>query len=79
MANNRTSNNKYKLVCCLNCRHALLHRYGNNPVLAACQAKPQHNNDKFPYEVVVAWHLRRCDTWELEPQRKTVEQRSKVA
>ena len=68
-----------KVVCCLNCLHANLHRYGNNPILAACMCKPQPDNEKFPYAVEVACHLRRCVDWKLDPERKVVELRSKVA
>jgi len=84
MAKENTSNqqsttaSKPKLVCCLNCLHAALHRYGNNPILAACHKKPQENNDRFPYQVEVACHLRRCSYWELEPVRKSVEIREKA-
>ena len=84
MATKTTSSNtssaaKYKLVCCLNCQHAELHRYGNNPILAACHTKPQPNNERFPYQIEVACHLRKCSDWKLEPQKKEVEQRQKVA
>ena len=68
-----------KMVCCLNCLHADLHRYGNNPILAACHCKPQESNERFPYQVEVASFLRKCSTWKLDPKEKTVEQRSKVA
>ncbi len=70
---------KYKLVCCLNCLHAGLHRYGNNPILAACHTQPQPDNERFPFVVEVARHLRKCRSWELDTNKKTVEQRSKVA
>ncbi len=68
-----------KLVCCLDCLHAMLHRYGTNPILAACQCKPQYNNERFPYQVEVASPVRRCSDWDLDPQNKEVEQRKKVA
>ena len=70
---------KYRLVCCLNCQHAQLHRYNNNPILAACHAQPQPDNNRFPYAVEVAYHLRHCSDWKLDPQKKEVEQRQKVA
>lgn len=73
------TNTKYKLVHCLNCLHAGLHRYGINPVLAACHAKPQPGNAKFPYQVEIASALRKCSDWQLDPNEKTVEQRIKVA
>lgn len=84
MANNKTtsrttSTTGYKLVCCLNCLHAILHRYDKDPILAACKCKPQPQNERFPYQVEVACHLRQCSDWELDPQRKEVEQRSKAA
>ena len=74
-----TTATTYKLVCCLNCLHAQLHRYGNNPILAACHAQPQPDNDRFPYVVEVARHLRKCSSWKLDAKRKEVEQRSNVA
>lgn len=43
-----------KPCSCMTCKHSMLHRYGNNPVLAACEKKPQPDNAKFPYEVMVA-------------------------
>ena len=68
-----------KAVCCLNCLHAQLHRYGNNPILAACLCKPQPDNERFPYQVEVASFLRNCSDWKYDPNEKTVELRSKVA
>ena len=68
-----------KVVCCLNCLHADLHRYGTNPILAACHQKPQPDNERFPYQVEVASFLRKCSDWHLDPHEKTVELRSKVA
>jgi hypothetical protein len=84
MANKKTTSQTtlttdYKLVCCLNCMHAQLHRYGNNPILSACHQKPQPDNERFPYQIEVACHLRKCSYWALDHNRKTVEQRSKVA
>ena len=85
MAKNNSNNAQqvktkgYKLVCCLNCLHAHLHRYGNNPILAACQKKPQPDNERFPFQVEVACHLRKCDAWELDTEKKTVEVRKKVS
>lgn len=78
-SSNKTTETKYKFVCCLNCLHAELHRYGNNPILAACQAQPQPDNERFPFAVEVARHLRKCSSWKLDTNKKTVEQRSKVA
>ena len=68
-----------KLVCCLNCLHAQLHRYDNNPILAACQSVPQLDNERFPFEVQVASPLRSCKNWALDPNEKEVEQRTRVA
>lgn len=67
----------YKFVCCLNCLNAKLHRYDNDPILAACMCKPQPDNEKFPYDVQVACHLRSCSKWKLDPNKKEVEKRSK--
>lgn len=80
MAKNNTSTKStatYKIVCCLNCLHAKLHRYDKDPILSACMRKPQPDNEKFPYDVQVACHLRRCSDWKLDPNRKEIEQRSK--
>lgn len=81
MANKTTSSTwaAANLVSCMNCLHAKLHRYGNNPILAACYCKPQQGNERFPYGVEVASPLRRCINWKLDPNRKEVERRSKVA
>lgn len=76
---NNTTAAKYSLVCCLNCQHAQLHRYGHNPILADCHAQPQPDNERFPYQVEVARHLRKCNDWLMDPNKKEVEQRSKVA
>ena len=43
-----------KMCSCMTCAHSMLHRYGSNPILAACQQKPPPGNAKFPYEVMVA-------------------------
>lgn len=82
MANNTSStsaNSASKLVRCTNCLHAKLHRYGNNPILAACKCKPQPDNERFPYQVEVASVLRHCSDWKQDTQTKEVELRSKVA
>lgn len=84
MANNKTTSqattttNK-KLVCCLNCLHAHLHRYDSNPVLAECHQKPQTFNERFPFRIEVARPMRYCACWTLDPNPKDIEQRSKVA
>ena len=66
-----------KAVCCMNCVKAMLHRYDNNPILAACQAKPQPWDNKFPYAVEVASMLRSCDTYVESDVQKMVQQRTK--
>ena len=38
-----------KPVCCLNCLHAALHRYGSNPILSACH--PTWKEDKNQKDV----------------------------
>ena len=68
-----------RLVCCLDCQRARLHRYGNDPILSACQAKPQPGNERFPYEVQVAAFMRRCADWKQDTGNKGVEQRSTAA
>lgn len=73
-----TKTTGYKIVCCLNCLHAQLHRYGNDPILSACHKQPQPDNERFPYAIEVASHLRKCSDWALDPNKKTVEQRSKA-
>lgn len=66
-----------KTVCCMNCVKAMLHRYDNNPILAACQAQPQPHNEKFPYAVEVAGVMRNCDNHEESKVQKVVQQRTK--
>lgn len=68
-----------KLVNCLDCVLAQLHRYGNNPVLAACEAHPQMDNERFPFEVVMASFLRYCKEHKHTDNVKEIEQRRKVA
>lgn len=84
MANNNTTGTTTKdkpntqPVCCLNCKHADLHRYGCNPILSACHAQPQSGNARFPYKVEVASFTRICALWKLSTEEKTVEQRRKA-
>lgn len=78
MANKEQVNNG-KLHCCLNCQHSILHRYGDNPLLAACKCKPQPGNERFPYQVGVASFLRYCSDWKHALGEKTVELRRKVS
>lgn len=67
-----------KPVCCINCKHAALHRYGANPILSACHAQPQPGNERFPYKVEVASFIHICALWKESTEEKTVEQRSKA-
>ncbi len=73
---NTTTN---KLVTCMTCRHAMLHRYGSNPILAACACKPQPFDARFPHQVEVASTLRHCHTYAVSDVEKTVELRQKKA
>lgn len=68
-----------RFVRCMTCLHSLLHRYGNNPVLAACLKKPQDYNERFPYEVEVANCLRNCSFFEETTVGKDIEQRENAA
>lgn len=65
------------LVTCMTCKHAALHRYGNDPILAACHCKPQPGNERFPFEVEVASLQRHCKLHLPTTKEKTVEQREK--
>lgn len=67
-----------KPVCCLDCKHSALHRYGTNPILSACHAQPQPGNERFPYKVEVASFIRICALWKQSTEEKTVEQRRKA-
>lgn len=89
MANKRTSSSnnagngdekKNTKPCnCMDCLHSLLHQYGTNPILSACQKQPQPGNDRFPYMVIPASFIRVCPMYKHDANPKTVEQRSKVA
>lgn len=68
--------NKQK-VSCMDCKHAILHRYDNNPILAACRCQPQSYDDRFPFVVEVASYLRHCSNWKKSETKKTVEQRTR--
>lgn len=67
-----------QIVTCLSCKHAHLHRYDNNPVLAACLKQPQMANPRFPYTVEVAGAPRHCKLYVQELKEKTVEQRNSI-
>ena len=64
-----------KLCSCMTCAHSMLHRYGSNPILAACLQKPQPGNAKFPYEVMVASTVLVCPTWAQAVGEKWVQPR----
>ena len=64
-----------KTVTCMDCMKAMLHRYGNNPILAACQAQPQPGNEKFPFAVEVASCQRICVNYIFSDVQKQVIQR----
>lgn len=66
-------------VRCMACKHGLLHRYGNNPILAACMKQPQSYDERFPYQIEVASCLRHCAMYAEATEVKEVEQRSKAA
>lgn len=76
MATNSTSTKQ--TVTCFTCKHAHLHRYDNNPILAACHQQPQTANDRFPYTVEVASAPRHCKLYLFDPKEKTVEQRYSI-
>ena len=80
--NNKSQESKPKvkqLVCCMNCKNAQLHRYDNNPILAACMCQPQPYDMRFPYAIEVARHMRYCGDWKESDIVKTVEQRTRRA
>jgi hypothetical protein len=68
-----------RLVTCMDCEHAILHRYGSNPILAACKCQPQHNNERFPFLVEVASFQRRCANYRHSLTEKQVEIRVRPA
>lgn len=49
-------------VCCRNCEHAKLIRYGSNPILALCPKKPAHN--KYGWDVDVASSMKHCSMYD---------------
>lgn len=64
-------------VRCNTCLHAHLHRYDSNPILAACHAKPQPDNERFPFEIEVASILRLCNEYDLDLNEKVVQQHTR--
>lgn len=63
------------LCSCMTCLWAQLHRYGTNPVLAACEKKPQPGNKQFPYEVMVASTKWICPTYTKADGEKWIQPR----
>ena len=68
-----------EVVCCRDCLWSHLIQYGNNPVLAECHKKPIPDNEKFPYERMVASTRWICPTWKKDDKMKEIEKREKVA
>lgn len=64
-----------QLCSCMTCKSSMLHRYGTNPILAACQKKPQPGNAKFPYEVMVAKVMWICPLYVREEGDKWIQPR----
>ena len=65
-----------QVVCCLDCFWANLHRYGTNPILAACRKQPNDGNERFPYQIMVASARWICPTYTYQPaSEKTVQLR----
>lgn len=80
VATQQTEQKKVKgPVRCMTCKHGPLHRYGNNPILAACLKQPQSYDERFPYQIEVASTLRHCAMYAEATEVKEVEQRSKAA
>ena len=73
-----TSSDKTPAIC-RTCLHAKLHRYDNNPLLAACQCKPQPDNERFPFEIELANTPRKCESYSFDPSEKEIEQRYRSA
>ncbi len=73
MSKSTTNSTPNKTVSCMTCMNACLHRYGNNPILAACLCKPQPYDDRFPYIVEVANIPRKCANYKQSLETKIVE------
>ncbi len=73
-----TTNKTNKMVTCMTCLNAMLHRYGSNPILASCICKPQPYDARFPYQVEVASTQRHCPTYKLSDVEKSVQIRVKA-
>ena len=68
-----------EVVCCMDCAWAHLIQYGSNPVLAECHKKPIPDNEKFPYERMVASSRWICPAWKHDASEKTIEKREHKA
>ena len=68
-----------KVVCCRDCAWANLIQYGNNPVLAECRKKPNPDNEKFPYERMVASTRWICPIYSKGNGEKIIEKRERRA
>ena len=60
-------------VRCYDCAKGILHRYGNNPILAACTGKPCISSLIFPYEIEVAMVYRNCKMFGSRQEEATVQ------
>ena len=76
-SNTETKGTKKAPATCRTCLHAMLHRYDNNPILAACSQKPQPDNERFSFEVNVASTPRSCSLYKFDAKEKEVEQRTR--
>lgn len=66
------------IVTCSTCIHARLHRYGSNPLLAACEQKPQPTSTRFPFEVEVALAPRHCAVYKKDAKGKDIEHKERA-
>lgn len=69
--------NRKAIVTCEDCLHAMLHRYGDNPLLASCSKKPQPNDTRFPFVVEVARSPRLCAAYTHDARQKHIEVRER--
>ena len=65
-----------KTVRCRDCRHAQLHRYGENPLLAYCTRKPSRWG-KHPFVVEIANAPMKCQLFEAATSEPTIEIRQR--
>lgn len=66
-----------EVVCCMDCLHSNLHRYGSNPVLAQCTMRPNPGNAHFPYLVMVAATKWVCPMYKHTDAQKFIQIRVK--